>query len=185
MIYDVDINGRTRRVAVTRQGQAFEVSVDGHAQAASVSVVNGVWSLLLSARPDAGSPDAGNPDAHIPQRSYEVAVVEAASGELTVHVNGRLVSATVAGARGSWARRGHDGAAAGKGPQKILAPMPGKVLKVLVKAGDVVAARQGVVVVEAMKMENELKTARAGTVKEVKAVEGATVEAGSVLVIVE
>ena len=180
MIYDVDINGRTRRVAVTRQGQAFEVSVDGHAQAASVSVVNGVWSLLLSDRPD-----AANPDAHIPQRSYEVAVVEAASGELTVHVNGRLVSATVAGARGSWARRGHDGAAAGKGPQKILAPMPGKVLKVLVKAGDVVAARQGVVVVEAMKMENELKTARAGTVKEVKAVEGATVEAGSVLVIVE
>ena len=180
MIYDVDINGRTRRVAVTRQGQAFEVSVDGHAQAASVSVVNEVWSLLLSDRPD-----AGKPEAHIPQRSYEVAVVEAASGELTVHVNGRLVSATVAGARGSWARRGHDGAAAGKGPQKILAPMPGKVLKVLVKAGDVVAARQGVVVVEAMKMENELKAARAGTVKVVRAVEGATVEAGTVLVIVE
>ena len=180
MIYDVDINGRTRRVAVTRHGQSFEVSVDGHAQAASVSVVNGVWSLLLSDRPD-----AANPDAHIPQRSYEVAVVEAASGELTVHVNGRLVSATVAGARGSWARRGHDGGAAGKGPQKILAPMPGKVVKVLVKAGDVVAAKQGVVVVEAMKMENELKAARAGTVKEVRVVEGATVEAGSVLVIVE
>ena len=180
MIYDVDVNRLTRRVAVTRQGQAFEVSVDGHAQAASVSVVNGVWSLLLSERPD-----AGKPEAHIRQRSYEVAVVEAASGELTVHVNGRLVSATVSGARGSWARRGHDGAAAGKGPQKILAPMPGKVLKVLVKAGDVVAARQGVVVVEAMKMENELKAARAGTVKEVRAVEGATVEAGSVLVIVE
>ena len=55
----------------------------------------------------------------------------------------------------------------------------------LVKAGDTVAAKQGVVVVEAMKMENELKTSRAGTVKEVKVVEGATVEAGSVLVVVE
>ena len=180
MIYDVDINGRTRRVAVTRHGQSFEVSVDGHAQAASVSVVNGVWSLLLSDRPD-----AGNPDAHIPQRSYEVAVVEAASGELTVHVNGRLVSAAVAGARGSWARRGHEAGASAKGPQKIVAPMPGKVIKVLVKAGDTVAAKQGVVVVEAMKMENELKAARAGTVKVVRAVEGATVEAGTVLVIVE
>ena len=180
MIYDVDINGRPRRVAVSRQGQAFEVSVDGHRQAASVSVVNGLWSLILS-----DLPDAAHPEAHIPQRSYEVAVVEAASGELTVHVNGRLVTATVAGARGSWARRGQESGAAAKGPQKIVAPMPGKVVKVLVQAGDLVAARQGVVVVEAMKMENELKAARAGTVKEVRAIEGATVEAGSVLVIVE
>ncbi len=180
MIYDVEINGRNRRVAVTRHGQAFEVSVDGRRQAATVSTVNGIWSLILADVPDAGS--AG----HVRQRSYEIAIDEAGpSGELVVHVNGRLVPATVSGARGSWARRGQDGGAAGKGPQKILAPMPGKVVKVLVKVGDEVAAKQGVVVVEAMKMENELKAARAGTVKEVKAVEGTTVEAGAVLVIVE
>ncbi len=178
MIYDVEINGRNRRVEVTRHGQAFEVSVDGRRQAASVSQVNGTWSLILSDVPAAGA------TGHVAQRSHEVSIGESATGGVIVHVNGRLIEATVAGAQGSWARRG-DAAAGGKGPQKIVAPMPGKVVKVLVKVGDEVAAKQGVVVVEAMKMENELKSARAGTVKEVKAVEGTSVEAGSVLVIVE
>ncbi|MGE0393129.1 MAG: biotin/lipoyl-containing protein [Vicinamibacterales bacterium] len=179
MIYDVEINGRNRRVEVTRHAQAFEVSVDGRRQAATVAQVNGTWSLILSDVPAPGA------SGHVTQRSYEVAISEAVGGGLTVQVDGRTVQATVSGAQGSWARRGGEGGAAGKGPQKITAPMPGKIVKVLVKAGDAVAARQGVVVVEAMKMENELKVARAGTVKEVKAVEGASVEAGSVLVIVE
>ncbi len=179
MIYDVEIGGRTRRVAVTRHGQSIEVSVDGRAQAASVSVINGVWSLLLSDVPAPGD------QSHITHRSHEVSIADTPGGALSIHVNGILVNATVAGARGAWARRGQDGSVMAKGPLKILAPMPGKVLKVLVKVGDEVAAKQGVVVVEAMKMENELKAPRAGTVKEVRAVEGASVEAGSVLVIVE
>ena len=178
-MYDVEINGRNRRVEVTRRGQAFEVDVDGHRQAATVSLVNGTWSLILSEVQAPGAP------GHVAQRSHEVAICDAPTGGLTVHVNGRLVQATVVGAQGSWARRGQDGGAGGKGPQRITAPMPGKVVKVLVRPGDEVAAKQGVVVVEAMKMENELKAARAGTVKEVKAVEGTSVEAGSVLVIVE
>ncbi|MGH9347374.1 MAG: biotin/lipoyl-containing protein, partial [Vicinamibacterales bacterium] len=87
----------------------------------------------------------------------------------------------------SWARRPADaaGARTGDGPHAIVAPMPGKVVKVLVSAGDAVAARQGVVVVEAMKMENELRAAKAGTVAEVRVSEGASVEAGTVLVVVE
>jgi biotin carboxyl carrier protein len=178
VIYDVEINGRNRRVEVTRQGQAFEVSVDGRKQAATMSQVNGAWSLILADVPAPGA------TGHVAQRSHEVAISDAVDGGLTVQVNGRTVQATVAGAQGSWARRGGEGAA-GKGPQRITAPMPGKVVKVLVKIGDTVASKQGVVVVEAMKMENELKAARAGTVKEVKAVEGTSVEAGSVLVIVE
>jgi pyruvate carboxylase subunit B len=63
--------------------------------------------------------------------------------------------------------------------------MPGKVVKLLVKAGDRVEPRQGVVVVEAMKMENELRARAAGTVSEVRAVEGTTVEAGAILVVLE
>jgi len=59
--------------------------------------------------------------------------------------------------------------------------MPGKVVRVLVGAGETVAARQGLVVVEAMKMENELRAPRAGTVRDVRAVEGASVEAGALL----
>jgi biotin carboxyl carrier protein len=62
--------------------------------------------------------------------------------------------------------------------------MPGRIAKVLVKIGDVVAARQGLVVVEAMKMENELRSPRAGTVVEVRVVEGARVESQALLVVV-
>ena len=66
----------------------------------------------------------------------------------------------------------------------IKAPMPGRVMRVLVSVGDRVTARQGVVVVEAMKMENELRTPGNGVVKEVLAVTGAAVEAGAVLVVI-
>ena len=66
----------------------------------------------------------------------------------------------------------------------VKAPMPGRVVRVLVAVGDRVIARQGVVVVEAMKMENELRTPRDGVVKEVLAVTGAAVETGAVLVVV-
>ena len=70
----------------------------------------------------------------------------------------------------------------GTGPRSILSPMPGRIVKVLVREGDVVAAQQGLVVVEAMKMENELRAPRAGQVSAVKVVEGMLVEAKAVLV---
>jgi biotin carboxyl carrier protein len=63
--------------------------------------------------------------------------------------------------------------------------MPGKVVRVLVKPGDVVAARQAVVVVEAMKMENELRANREGTVSEVHAHEGISVDAGALLIVIQ
>ncbi len=72
-----------------------------------------------------------------------------------------------------------------EGRQTITSPMPGKVVKIFVKAGDAVKEGQGLVVVEAMKMENELKSPKAGTVIEVVAQEGQTVENGAKLVVVE
>ena len=63
--------------------------------------------------------------------------------------------------------------------------MPGKVVKILVAVGDEVAQGQGLVVVEAMKMENELKSPKAGTVVEVLAKEGAAVESGAKLIVVD
>jgi biotin carboxyl carrier protein len=63
--------------------------------------------------------------------------------------------------------------------------MPGRVVKVLVTPGTIVEAKQGVVVVEAMKMENELRAPRAGVVREVRVAEGASVEAQTVLVIID
>jgi biotin carboxyl carrier protein len=71
-----------------------------------------------------------------------------------------------------------------EGPQRIDAPMPGKVVRVLVKQGDSVTEGQGLVVVEAMKMENELKSPKAGVVHELHAQEGQPVEAGAKLAVV-
>jgi biotin carboxyl carrier protein len=71
-----------------------------------------------------------------------------------------------------------------EGPQRIDAPMPGKIVRVLVKEGDAVEEGQGLVVVEAMKMENELKSPKAGVVRELHAQEGQPVEAGAKLVVV-
>lgn len=72
-----------------------------------------------------------------------------------------------------------------EGRQNIVAPMPGRVVRVLIQAGDDVAAGQGVIVVEAMKMQNEIKSPKAGRVVEVRVAEGATVNANQVLAVVE
>ncbi len=72
-----------------------------------------------------------------------------------------------------------------KGSAQIVSPMPGKVVRVLVEAGAEVEAGAGIVVVEAMKMQNEMKTPKAGIVVELKASAGATVNAGEVLAVVE
>ena len=179
MTCEVEINGRVRRVEVDRAGDRLLVSVDGRRSQADVTVINGVWSLILWS----DSPDGGT------RRSHEVALVEhpPGSGRLTVHVDGRTVPAAIA-TRTPRTRGGSDTAPAASGstaPQPVTAPMPGKVIKLLVRPGEAVAARQGVVVVEAMKMENELRAPKAGTVAEIKVAEGASVEAGAVLAIIE
>ena len=71
------------------------------------------------------------------------------------------------------------------GAAQVVAPMPGKVVRVLVEQGQVVEAGQGLVVVEAMKMQNEMKSPRAGKVVELQATAGATVNAGDVLAVIE
>ena len=70
-------------------------------------------------------------------------------------------------------------------PASILAPMPGKVVRVLVAVGDVVVAGQGIIVVEAMKMQNELKSPRDGRVTAVKTAVGESVNGGAVLALIE
>jgi len=82
--------------------------------------------------------------------------------------------------------RGRKGAGADdKGPKKILAPMPGKVVRMLVDPGQPVEAGQSILVMEAMKMQNEIKSPKKGTLQKIVAVEGANVNAGDVLAIVE
>jgi biotin carboxyl carrier protein len=71
------------------------------------------------------------------------------------------------------------------GPAEVKAMMPGRIINVLVQSGDAVKDHQGLIVVEAMKMENELKSPKAGKVVEVRVSPGQTVEKGEVLIIIE
>jgi biotin carboxyl carrier protein len=83
----------------------------------------------------------------------------------------------------SFSRNRHAGI--GHGRQTISAPMPGKVVRVLVREGDIVQAGAGLIVVEAMKMQNEHKAPKAGTVIRLSVQEGGTVAAGEPLVVIE
>jgi biotin carboxyl carrier protein len=110
-------------------------------------------------------------------RSYQ-AIVDGNS----VSIDGRNFVVEVLDPR-RWKRERNQ--QAGEGRQNIIASMPGKVIRVLVSAGDEVEAGQGLIVVEAMKMQNEMKAARAGRVVSVAAVAGATVNAGEILAAIE
>ena len=163
----VDVDGRRYAVDVTRRNGAFLVSVDGRQREVDIKEIGSVLSLLIGTK------------------SYEISI----DGS-TVHVEGIPIEVEIGSPRPSWGKAGASpstalGTSRGTGPQQISAPMPGKIVKLLVKPGDRVEPRQGLVVVEAMKMENELRATSAGTVAEVRAVEGTTVEAGAILVILE
>jgi len=111
-------------------------------------------------------------------RSYRVS--KGAGNE--IWVNGRRIRMEVFDPRDL---RPGQGATANQGRQEIAASMPGKVIRVLVAPGDAVEEGQGLVVVEAMKMQNEMKSPKGGMVMEVRVGPDATVSAGEVLVVVE
>lgn len=116
--------------------------------------------------------------------SHQAVVLEAAGSEgaeLDVHLHGAVLKATVDRGR-SWV---DDGGANAEGGNQLTAPMPGKVVRILVQEGDTVEAKQPVVVVEAMKMENEIAAPRAGRVASVRVSEGASVDPGAVLVVID
>ncbi len=161
----LEINGMVRSVHAREDGGRVLVELDGRCyRVDAVEGEPGRWSLLVGDRYD----------------SHDVRVRAGRDGEWLVLVDGAAVS--VRPARRTAAS---DGARRGDGPVRVTAPMPGKVVRVLVAPGAVLEARQGVVVVEAMKMENELRAPRAGTVRDVLAREGALVEAGALLVTIE
>lgn len=165
MQYEVEINGRTRQVNVHRVDGHFVVALDGHEWRVDAARID-PWSLSLL----------------IDGESVDVSVVpDQVTGQLSVGVGAVRVGATLNGRR-KWGRR--DDSASGSGPQKVIAPMPGKVVRVLVRPGDAVAPRQTLVVIEAMKMENELRASRAGVVSDVQVKEGQSVDAGALLLVV-
>jgi biotin carboxyl carrier protein len=110
-------------------------------------------------------------------RMYDARVEETPAG-LVIVIDGYRFEMEVRDPR-RWSRK--DAARGGDGVQTVVAPMPGKVVRLLVAPGDEVKAGQGLLVVEAMKMQNEMKAARAGKILSVTVKEGATVTAGEVL----
>lgn len=115
-------------------------------------------------------------------KSYDVRVYERGGGDIDVAVNAATHHVTLKDPR-RWTPGESGGGSAGS--QQVKAPMPGKVAKLLVHEGEEVEAGQGLVIIEAMKMQNEMKSPRAGTIATVKVSEGGPVAAGDVLVVVE
>ena len=166
MKYEVRMEGKNRVVEMERHGAAWRVSLDGEPVAAdAIEISPGVYSILL--------------DGH----SHEVRVMAAPDGTLRIQNGRHEFSAEVVDPR-AWRDRRH-GALEAEGRQAILAPMPGKVVRLLVKAGEKVEAGQGLLVVEAMKMQNEIRSPKSGVVERLLAKEGQPVNAGEVLAWVE
>ena len=156
--------------------------MDGRPMSVDFTRVADRWSMLV--RPvevDPGS-TAGE-FASVHGSSYEVAIESRRQGRHIVHVDGHVVPVTVRVPGRGRSGSNSEGLSA-TGPVSIVSPMAGRVVKVLVAPGDAVLAHQGLVVVEAMKMENELRAPRAGTVADVRVREGAPVEANVVLVVI-
>ena len=174
MTCEIEIRGRRRTIEFLRRGSEWEMTLDGRILKVDVTAIGERWSLLI------GPPAAS---AGRPTRSYEVAF-DRRSNERIVHVNGFAVPVSIIDPRARQSRT-PGAVSSGTGRRSIVSPMPGRIVKVLVKIGDVVVAHQGLVVVEAMKMENELKAPQAGRVTAVKVADGMSVEANAVLVTLE
>jgi biotin carboxyl carrier protein len=172
MNFDIEIDGRQHAVKVERVGSRFRIESGGRVDVVDVARVDRTtMSMIVEG------------ERH---RSHEVSLLGGREpGEIEVHLRAGVVHARIAAAGGRGRRSTGAAPAASGGPQRVTAPMPGKIVKVLVKPGDAVEPRQGLVVIEAMKMENELRATREGRVKDVHVAEGDLVEAGRLLTVIE
>jgi biotin carboxyl carrier protein len=165
VIYDVTIADKAYRVELVRSGSGWRCKLNGREFDLDAALVgDGRLSLLIDGK------------------SYAVKQ-EQSGGENNIVVGRERFSAAVRdprslGSRGT--RAGSEG-----GVKKITAPMPGKVVRVLAPAGKDVDAGQAVLVIEAMKMQNELKAPKKGKVSKLHVEQGAAVEAGQILAEIE
>jgi biotin carboxyl carrier protein len=162
---EIEIGGKARRVELAPANGRLRCTVDGRElEADAVEVAPAIYSILIGGE------------------SLEVRVEPAAAGGLRVTAGGREYAVRVRDPR-QW-RRGGAGPVEAEGRQRVLAPMPGKIVRVLVKDGEAVNAGQGLLVIEAMKMQNEVKSPKSGTVERILVKEGQAVNAGEALAIV-
>lgn len=172
-----------RRYSVKVGGKDRVVELDGAVDGTRITV-DGVDLGVAARQAEAGMWILRQGDAQT------VAFVDGEGAKLTVEVKRPGADPVVLATEVTDARRAH-AAALGRragspsaAPVTVRSPIPGRVVKLLVRAGDKVTAGQAAVVLEAMKMENELRAPRTGTVHEVRCAEGAAVEAGQDLVLI-
>jgi biotin carboxyl carrier protein len=165
MKYTAIINDKTYAIEI---GANNTVSVNGQPHNVDFRTIDGssLYSLLLD------------------NASWET-LVDRNGDEYRVLIGGELYIVTVMDERTRKMAKAEKVQAAHPGEVSIKAPMPGLVREVPVKVGDSVAVKQGVVILEAMKMQNELRTPKAGTVKEIRVKPGDKVEQGQVLVVIK
>jgi len=164
MTYDVNIDGRNYRLELNQLDKRWECRLDGLAiEVDAVLARRDVLSVIIGGK------------------AYEIKRERTAT-DLHLWVGSVRYSVELRDPRSLRSRSGTDD---GKGPRQLVAPMPGKVVRILAAESAEVEAGQGVVVVEAMKMQNEIKSPKKGVVRKVVAAEGAAVNAGDVLAVVE
>ena len=167
MRFVAELEQDTFRVEVTRVEERYRVKIGEQVWEVDARLsVPGIWSLLISGA------------------SYVADVKEGNDGQLLVDVDGETYRIRMEEETRHLIRTRAGGEAPGRG-QVLVAPMSGKVVRVAVQAGQAVKAGDELVVVEAMKMENEFRAMAAGTVKQVRVEAGQAVNAGDILVIVE
>ena len=166
MTYNVVVDDKTHKVELTRGEKSWRCKVDGQEIEVDAELTaRDVLSVLVGGK------------------AYEVKRERSLQGELHMVIGSARYAVDVQDPRSLKTRRASAGAEAG--PQKIKAPMPGKIVRVMVAENEEVKAGQGVVVMEAMKMQNELKSPKDGKVQKILAAEGSAVNAGDTLAIIE
>ncbi len=163
MKLSVKVRDRVHEVFVTRQDGHYVVEIDGHRhEVDSHKLENNFYSFITDGR------------------SYEVSV-ERDGDTYKVRRGAAQLDVTISDP----SRQARDVRAVAAGPEKIVSQMPGKVVRVLVAEGDEVEAGAGLIVVEAMKMENEIVTEKGGKVTKVAVAPGEAVEGGALLLVIE
>jgi len=166
MIYEVSINGTPHRVELLKGDKTWTCRVDeSEMEVDAAFTARDVLSILIG-----GS-------------SFEIKREYSLNGELHVVIGSERFSSEVRDPRSLKARRA--AYAGAEGPAKLTSPMPGKVVRILASEKSEVEAGQGVIVVEAMKMQNELKSPKKGVVQRITVAEGTAVNAGDTLAIIE
>ena len=162
----------------------YDVTIDGKSYRLELARAEGGWACRLDGRPVEVDAVLARPDVlslRIGNQAFEIKC-ERVAGDLHLWVGSRRFAAEIRDPR---SLRGRVRSVDDQGPKKLTAPMPGKVVRILVTEGAEVDAGTGVLVVEAMKMQNELKSPKKGTIQKILVSEGAAVNAGDVLAIVE